>query len=354
MKTTLLLFAYLALAASGFAQSALSVKGGPAKLMSAPAVEATLIVEIPPGGAVELIRSEEGSDWLYVSFKEFRGWVLKSQVAEGLGDPQRPGAEFKTSSEGDVLDDHIAAVVSKSPKSVRDRGLTELKDLRSEARGDLDGDGDEDVVAAYSLGIGTEPRSTHIAVFEKAGERYRLLLDERLAAGTVVHIAGIFNRKLQIEVSGIVREFEVVAGRLTPAENPGDSDRNQNAESEVDTDRVTAAEGEEPVAVSREGESAAVPADVPGTVSKGVLNGSAIDLPKPAYPAAARAVGAKGTVGVAVVVDENGNVISASATSGHPLLRSSAVEAARQARFNPTLVDGVAVQISGVIIYNFQ
>lgn len=84
-------------------------------------------------------------------------------------------------------------------------------------------------------------------------------------------------------------------------------------------------------------------------VSKGVLNGSAVSLPKPVYPPAAQAVRASGAVNVQVTVDEDGNVISASAVSGHPLLRASAVEAARAAKFKPTL----PVKITGVIVYNF-
>lgn len=88
-------------------------------------------------------------------------------------------------------------------------------------------------------------------------------------------------------------------------------------------------------------------------VSGGVLNGKAIDLPKPVYPAAARAVKASGAVNVQVTVDENGNVLSASAVSGHPLLRASAVAAAKNAKFKPTNLSGQPVKVKGVIVYNF-
>lgn len=99
--------------------------------------------------------------------------------------------------------------------------------------------------------------------------------------------------------------------------------------------------------------STPTPKNLPKTVSGGVVNGKATNLVKPAYPAAARAVRASGQVSVQVLIDENGNVISASAVSGHPLLRSSAVQAARASTFNPTLLSGQAVKVSGVIIYNF-
>jgi len=39
--------------------------------------------------------------------------------------------------------------------------------------------------------------------------------------------------------------------------------------------------------------------------------------------------------------------------SGHPLLRGAAEQAARGARFSPTLLSGQPVKVSGVITYNF-
>ena len=64
-------------------------------------------------------------------------------------------------------------------------------------------------------------------------------------------------------------------------------------------------------------------------ISGGVLNGKALSLPKPPYPQIAKAAHASGTVVVQVLIDENGNVVSARAISGHPLLQAVAVAAAR-------------------------
>ena len=88
-------------------------------------------------------------------------------------------------------------------------------------------------------------------------------------------------------------------------------------------------------------------------VSGGVLNGKAISLPKPPYPPAARAVRASGTVTVQVTISESGSVISATAVSGHPLLKAAAAQAARGARFSPTQLSGQPVKVTGVITYNF-
>lgn len=88
-------------------------------------------------------------------------------------------------------------------------------------------------------------------------------------------------------------------------------------------------------------------------INGGILNGKAYELPAPKYPAAAKAVKASGLVTVEIVIDENGDVISAAAVSGHPLLRSSATEAAQEAKFRPTRLEGKPVRVSGVLTYHF-
>lgn len=88
-------------------------------------------------------------------------------------------------------------------------------------------------------------------------------------------------------------------------------------------------------------------------ISGGVLNGKALSLPKPVYPAIAKQAHASGTVVVQVTISESGSVISAAAMSGHPLLRAAAVAAARGARFSPTKLSGQPVKVTGVITYNF-
>jgi TonB family protein len=85
----------------------------------------------------------------------------------------------------------------------------------------------------------------------------------------------------------------------------------------------------------------------------GALNGKAISLPTPEYPAIARQAQATGAVQVQVTVDEEGNVVAANAVSGHPLLRAAAVAAARLAKFSPTKLNGDAVKVSGVLTYFF-
>jgi protein TonB len=88
-------------------------------------------------------------------------------------------------------------------------------------------------------------------------------------------------------------------------------------------------------------------------VSGGVLNGTAILLPPPAYPESAKRMKVQGIVAVEVVLDETGKVISATATSGPPMLREPAIQAAKRARFSPTKLSGMPVKVSGIINYKF-
>ena len=94
--------------------------------------------------------------------------------------------------------------------------------------------------------------------------------------------------------------------------------------------------------------------NVSKVISGGVMNGKATNLPKPAYPVAALAVRVEGVVGVQVLIDEEGKVISASAASGHPLLRGAAVNAAKEATFEPMSLGGEPIRITGFITYIFS
>ncbi len=85
-----------------------------------------------------------------------------------------------------------------------------------------------------------------------------------------------------------------------------------------------------------------------------VLKGKPIDMPKPVYPRAASAAGATGEVRVKVLVNEDGNVVSATALDGNPLLAAAAEDAARKARFKPSCQDGRPVSVSRILSYSFD
>lgn len=89
-------------------------------------------------------------------------------------------------------------------------------------------------------------------------------------------------------------------------------------------------------------------------VTTQILSSKAISKPAPPYPPLAITTRTEGTVAVEILIDEEGKVISATATSGPPMLRAAAQNAALQARFTPTFLNGRPVKVSGVITYNFK
>jgi periplasmic protein TonB len=135
----------------------------------------------------------------------------------------------------------------------------------------------------------------------------------------------------------------------------GSNDSNASAPMPAGPGSGTVVSAPAKINIAEEPPPPAAPSPTPRTapISGGVLNGKAISLPKPAYPPIARAAHASGTVVVQVLIDENGNVVSAKAVSGHPLLQAVAAAAARQARFSPTKLSGQPVKVTGVIQYNF-
>jgi TonB family protein len=80
---------------------------------------------------------------------------------------------------------------------------------------------------------------------------------------------------------------------------------------------------------------------------------SAIKRIDPIYPPNAQAQGVQGVVVVEVTTNEQGEVISAHAISGLPLLRVAAEEAARGWTFTPTRLSGIAVKVIGTLTFNF-
>lgn len=91
----------------------------------------------------------------------------------------------------------------------------------------------------------------------------------------------------------------------------------------------------------------------PQIISKGVINGEALALPKPVYPPIAKQLRIQGVVSVQILIDETGEVISAKVVSGNPSLAPAARQAAFNARFSPTRLSNEPVKVSGVITYNF-
>jgi TonB family protein len=89
-------------------------------------------------------------------------------------------------------------------------------------------------------------------------------------------------------------------------------------------------------------------------VENEALSNRIISLPRPAYPEAAKSSRINGTVRVLVTVDERGRVEAAEAVSGPSVLQEAAVDAAKQAIFEPVTKEGKPVKTKAVIAYSFH
>jgi TonB family protein len=95
----------------------------------------------------------------------------------------------------------------------------------------------------------------------------------------------------------------------------------------------------------------------PLVLSDVALVEAAIKKAEPKYPSTGSKVRVQGDVRVKVLVDRKGNVTSACAINGHPLLRPSAIRAAIQWKFNPNfgLFPGQRRRyIQSFIVFNFR
>ena len=153
---------------------------------------------------------------------------------------------------------------------------------------------------------------------------------------------------LEVEVKGRPGRINLVEAPPPGARGPEEENDNENDETEEGGAAGGVAGGDVIPPPPPPGSSSNRP-----PISGGVLNGKAISKPEPAYPPVAKVAKASGTVVVQVTVDENGDVISAAAVSGHPLLQQAAVAAARKAKFTPMKLSGVPVKFTGVLTYNF-
>jgi len=78
-----------------------------------------------------------------------------------------------------------------------------------------------------------------------------------------------------------------------------------------------------------------------------------LSQPKPAYPALARSIRQQGTVRLSAVISRDGQVVNLTLVSGPPLLVAAAMDAVRQWRYRPTLLNGEAVEVLTQIDVNF-
>jgi len=102
-----------------------------------------------------------------------------------------------------------------------------------------------------------------------------------------------------------------------------------------------------PVAVPK----AATPTRV--RVSQGVTQGLLIRKVQPAYPPLARQARIQGTVLLAAEISKDGTIENLHLISGHPMLAPAAIEAVKQWKYKPYILNGEPVEVETQITVNF-
>jgi peptidyl-prolyl cis-trans isomerase A (cyclophilin A) len=84
-------------------------------------------------------------------------------------------------------------------------------------------------------------------------------------------------------------------------------------------------------------------------ISSGVAQGMLVSKTPPVYPTAARQAGISGTVVLAATIDTDGTVKELHVVSGPDLLQQAALDAVREWRFRPYLLNGHPVEVRTTI-----
>ena len=88
-------------------------------------------------------------------------------------------------------------------------------------------------------------------------------------------------------------------------------------------------------------------------VSAGVTSGLLIRKVNPNYPPLARQARISGTVVLRAVISKDGSIENLSLVSGHPMLAPAAIEAVKQWKYKPYLLNGETVEVDTEIQVNF-
>jgi protein TonB len=88
-------------------------------------------------------------------------------------------------------------------------------------------------------------------------------------------------------------------------------------------------------------------------VSQGVMQGLTLTKVPPHYPEKARKKRIQGIVLLHVLIGKDGNVETAELVSGHPMLAPAAIDAVKQWKYKPYLLNGNPIVVETEIQVNF-
>ncbi len=89
-------------------------------------------------------------------------------------------------------------------------------------------------------------------------------------------------------------------------------------------------------------------------VSQGVSQGLVVKRVQPTYPANARQARIEGAVQLMATISRNGDISAVKVVSGEPQLAHAAVDAVKQWKYKPYLLNGSPVEIQTQVTINFK
>ena len=89
-------------------------------------------------------------------------------------------------------------------------------------------------------------------------------------------------------------------------------------------------------------------------LSEGVLEAQLISRIEPRYPRIALETKTEGTVRLNAIISRDGRITALDVLSGHPFLVKAALDAVRQWRYRPTLLNGEPVEVETSITVIFR
>ena len=92
----------------------------------------------------------------------------------------------------------------------------------------------------------------------------------------------------------------------------------------------------------------------PKLISSGVMAGMLVYKVIPTYPSIGRAVRAQGTVQLQATISREGTIENLRAVSGPPMLQQAAIDAVKQWRYRPYLLNGEPVEVETTINVDFK
>jgi TonB family protein len=88
-------------------------------------------------------------------------------------------------------------------------------------------------------------------------------------------------------------------------------------------------------------------------VSQSVMQGMALSKVPPVYPPDARLTRIQGSVVMTAVIDKSGNIEKLTVISGHPMLGQAALDAVKQWKYRPYILNGEPIEVETQVTVNF-